>query len=161
NIYIADSGNDRVQKFDSTGHYLSQFGSAGNGPGQLQNPHGLDVDGLGNVYVADLGNNRIEKFDATGAFISRFGSNGTAEGQFDQPTDVMIDVDGNLVVADTNNNRMQEFDPFGNFRRMYGIGVADGSSTFQVCTESCSAGVASTDSSAVNAPVQVSRGSTL
>ncbi len=38
NIYIADSGNNRVQKFDSNGVYVSQFGSAGPGTGSLMRP---------------------------------------------------------------------------------------------------------------------------
>ena len=59
---MADSGNNRIQKFDRDGKYFTQWGSRGNGNGQFNNPSGIAVDSLGNVYVADSGNNRIQKF---------------------------------------------------------------------------------------------------
>ncbi len=53
NVYVADSNNYRIQKFDSSGGYLGQWGSCGNGNGQFKGPVGVAVDGLGNVYVVD------------------------------------------------------------------------------------------------------------
>lgn len=61
NVYVADSDNDRVQKFDSSGTYLSQWGSSGSGDGQFDDPSGIAVDGS-SVYVADSGNNRVQVF---------------------------------------------------------------------------------------------------
>jgi DNA-binding beta-propeller fold protein YncE len=43
NIYVSDVGNNRIQKFDSHGNYLSQFGSYGSGNGQFFAPYGVAV----------------------------------------------------------------------------------------------------------------------
>jgi tripartite motif-containing protein 71 len=62
NVYVADAGNNRIQKFSSTGAYLTQWGSEGSGNGQFNGPIGMATDAAGNVYVADAANNRIQKF---------------------------------------------------------------------------------------------------
>ena len=64
NIFISDGyGNSRVVKYDKDGRFLAQTPGAGKGQGQLDLPHGLQVDNDGNVYVADRSNNRIHVFD--------------------------------------------------------------------------------------------------
>jgi hypothetical protein len=62
NVYVADTYNNRVQKFSSTGSYLTQWGSYGSGNGQLYYPYGVAVDGSGNVYVVDTYNHRVQRF---------------------------------------------------------------------------------------------------
>src|SRR6266571_4521585 len=67
NVYVADYGNHRVQKFTDTGTFLTQWG------GQFNGPTGVAVDASGNVYVGDTGNggihnNRIQKFTDTGVY---------------------------------------------------------------------------------------------
>lgn len=59
NVYIADTGNHRIQKLSPAGQPLAQWGSRGDGPGQFNNPLSLALDGQGNVYVAEAGNHRI------------------------------------------------------------------------------------------------------
>lgn len=91
NIYVSDSGNDRVQKFDRQGNYVSQFGSTGTGDGQFQTPGGIAFDKTGNIYVTDDGGNyRVEKFDANGNYLTQFGSTGTGDGQFDAPIGIAV-----------------------------------------------------------------------
>src|SRR4029453_4263954 len=63
NVYVVDTGNDRIQKFDASGTFLTTWGSSGSGNGQFINPAGVGTDGSGNVYVADTDNDRIQKFD--------------------------------------------------------------------------------------------------
>src|SRR5262249_52763393 len=50
-------------KYDKDGRFLAQTPGEGKGQGQLDLPHGLQVDNAGNVYVADRSNNRIHVFD--------------------------------------------------------------------------------------------------
>ena len=64
NVYVSDSENDRMQKFDSSGNFLLKWGSQGTGDGQFQSPKGVAVDSSGNVYVADTNNSRIQKFSS-------------------------------------------------------------------------------------------------
>jgi DNA-binding beta-propeller fold protein YncE len=73
NVYVADSGNWRVQKLGPDGAFLAhwrncldgdppcQFPDAGDEPGQFMAPRGIAVDGQGSVYVADTANKRVQR----------------------------------------------------------------------------------------------------
>jgi DNA-binding beta-propeller fold protein YncE len=123
NVYVADSGNNRIQKFNSTGNFITQWGSQGNASGQFANPTGIAIDSSDNVYVADSGNNRIQKFDNTGKFLLEWGSRGTPHGtllgqvlgQFANPTGIAVDSSDNVFVVDTGNNRVLMYDSTGKF----------------------------------------------
>ena len=63
NVYVSDGNNDRIQKFDGLGTYLTQWGTSGNGSGQFDQPLGVAVDlNTGNIYVFDGTNHRVQKF---------------------------------------------------------------------------------------------------
>jgi uncharacterized protein (TIGR03663 family) len=134
NVYVADSGNHRIQKFDSRGQFITQWGSQGMGSGQFQEPWGIAVDAEGHVYVADTWNHRVQKFDAEGNFLLQWGgyraTGGAAvgeEGFFWGPRDITIDAVGNVYVTDTGNKRVQTFGPDGQFLGQWGgFGVEDG-----------------------------------
>ena len=134
NVYVADSGNHRIQKFDSSGSFLTQWGSQGDGPGQFQEPWGVAVTAEGHVYVADTWSHRIQKFDAEGKFLITWGgyraTGGAAvgeEGFFWGPRDIAVDAAGNVYVTDTGNKRVQVFNPDGDFLAQWGgFGVEDG-----------------------------------
>lgn len=68
-VLVTDTGNKRVQVFDQNGNFLTQFGGAGTGAGQLNEPVGIAVDASGNIYIADVWNRRIQVFDANFAFV--------------------------------------------------------------------------------------------
>lgn len=60
NVFVADFGNDRIEKFDGNGKLLMTWGSLGQNEGQLYNPTGMAVQfPSGNVYVVDTGNHRV------------------------------------------------------------------------------------------------------
>jgi len=122
NIYAADTGNyradennHRIQKFDSDGKYLTQWGSQGSENGQFNGPGGVAVDSSGSVYVADTGNHRIQKFDSNGKYLTQWGSQGSENGQFNGPGDIAVDSSGNVYVADSGNNLIQKFNSDGNY----------------------------------------------
>gem|GEM_PF-840478 len=120
NVWVTDTFNNRVEKFNSKGEYLSQFGSEGSGNGQFSNPSGIAVDSAGNLWVADTYNNRVEKFNASGSYLSQFGSEGFGNGQFYGPSGIAIDAAGNLWVVDTYNNRVEKFNSKGEYLSQFG-----------------------------------------
>jgi DNA-binding beta-propeller fold protein YncE len=62
-VYVADSGNHRIQVFDAAGNFLRTFGGEGSGDGQFIAPFGVATDAAGRVvYVVDTFNHRIQKF---------------------------------------------------------------------------------------------------
>ena len=64
NIFITDGyGNSRIVKYDKNGKFITQAGTKGSEPGQLNLPHSMAMDDAGNAYVADRSNRRIEVFD--------------------------------------------------------------------------------------------------
>lgn len=65
-IYVTDTGNERVQVFAGDGTFLRAFGGYGSEPGQLIEPVGIAIDDDGLVYVADSGNRRLSVFEADG-----------------------------------------------------------------------------------------------
>ncbi|MCJ7563989.1 MAG: 6-bladed beta-propeller [Candidatus Aminicenantes bacterium] len=67
NIYVLDSANNRIQKFDPEGKYLATFGRKGQGPGEFYNPDSIDIDANGFFYVLDTYQNRIQTMKAEGA----------------------------------------------------------------------------------------------
>lgn len=115
NLYVVDtpggSFNDfRVQKFDSTGHFLLQWGSYGPNNATSIEVAGIATDTSGNVYVADGSNNRIQKFTSNGTFLTEWGELGTGPGQFNSPAGITLDATGNYVfVSDYYNARIQVF----------------------------------------------------
>jgi uncharacterized repeat protein (TIGR01451 family) len=123
-IYVADTGNNRLQVFDAAGQFLFKIGrnggdgTPGSGPGEF-NEGGLQdvaVDATGRIYVLDAApvsylpdNHRIQVFSASGAFLHQFGDSGVAPGAFRSPRGLAVDSDGHVVVADSGNNRVQVF----------------------------------------------------
>ena len=120
-IYVADTGNNRIQKLDQNGEYVLQWGGPGDGNGELQGPVGVSVGPDGSVYVADTQNHRIQKFDSDGNYISQFGSQGNGNGELDTPYAVRFDDEGNIYVVEYDpNNRIQKFDQNGNYISQFG-----------------------------------------
>lgn len=112
-LYIAESGKNCLQIFDSSGNNLAAIGKLGSGDGEFSSPRGVAFDSAGRLYIADAGNSRVQVFSVTGvpAFIRSFGTNGTGNGQFVYPSGVAVDSALNVFVADAGNNRIQRFAP--------------------------------------------------
>jgi streptogramin lyase len=130
NVYVADTANHRIQKFDDQGNFLLKWGASGSGAGQFNAPKGVAVDSADNVYVVDSGNHRIQKFGASGGFVTAWGSSGSGSGQFNQPFGVAVDSLDSVYVTDTGNDRVQKFDRNGAFIASWGS-TGDGAGQFR------------------------------
>ena len=62
NVYVCDMMNHRVQKFDSSGNFLTKFGTAGAGNGGMGWPAGVAVDAAGDVVVTDYIGALVQEF---------------------------------------------------------------------------------------------------
>ena len=141
NLYIADRGNNRIRKVDSTGVISTVAGDGTQGFGgdggaatsaQLRTPSGVALDGAGNLYIADEYNHRIRKVDSTGVISTvagdgtqGFGGDGGAatSAQLHNPWGVALDGAGNLYIADTNNHRIRKVDSAGVISTVAGDGT--------------------------------------
>lgn len=124
NVYVTDSGNNRVQKFTNTGTHMATWKPTDyNG---LWIPAGIDLDAAGNVYVADSNNHRIVKFNSLGQ-MTPFAFYGDAL-RLNFPNGVAVDRrTGDVFVSDTENARVVKYDQFGRFVHAWGsLGSANG-----------------------------------
>jgi NHL repeat/WD40-like Beta Propeller Repeat len=115
-VYVADSGNNRIEKFSPSGAFIAAFGTAGAGNGQLSDPTEIAVDNSVSpvaVYVVDSANNRVEKFSAAGAYLSQIdGTSGASA--FGQLYGVAVGVTGDVWVYQASAE-IDEFDSTGAF----------------------------------------------
>ena len=122
-FYIGEyNASDRIQKFDSDGNYLTQFGGNGNQPGKFVRPQSLVIH-RDVLWVCDSCNHRIQRFDIRESMprlIDIWGGPGTASGQFYYPYDLAIASDGSVVVVEHKNNRIQRFDQDGQWIASWG-----------------------------------------
>ena len=114
NVYVIDLKNSRIQKFDSNGNYLAQWGTKGNGEGQFTEPDDIAVDRQNNIYVSDAGSDTVQKFDETGRFLLRWGRHGYKDGEFSNVYSVAIAPNGNVLVTDATG-RIQKFNSNGQY----------------------------------------------
>jgi tripartite motif-containing protein 71 len=104
-LYVADSGNDRIQRFTVQGTQASVILP----PGELSHPKGLAVKGT-RLYIADDQRHRILVTDTGGKILrSVGGGSGSRPGQLNFPYGVALDPNGRLFVADNVNHRIVRF----------------------------------------------------
>jgi len=143
NIYVADWGNNRIRKINTTGiiSTIAGNGTAGySGDGgsaiaaELNGPEGLStVDDSGNIYICDEVNNSIRKVNSVG-IISTFAGNGTggytgdgglaAYAELDYPRGAAFDNYGNIYISDYNNNVIRKVSSSGIISTIAGNGIA-------------------------------------
>jgi DNA-binding beta-propeller fold protein YncE len=135
NVYVADTGNDRIQKFSSDGTFIAAWGSSGTGPGQFLAPWDVATSPGGSVYVVDLNARRVQRFDPSGTPLGEWGTMGFDDGQFLQPFGIATDADGAVYVTDFStdfrNKKVQKFSPTGVFLTKWGS-LGSGNGNFEM-----------------------------
>jgi uncharacterized protein (TIGR03663 family) len=116
-LYVADTGNKRIVRFDRQWKRVSDWGTSGNGPGQFVEPVGLAADSAGNIYVADTGNHRLQVFDGEGRFLREFPAFGWKD--FYTEPYIAIGPGDSVLATDSTEGRVNEYDSGGNLRRSW------------------------------------------
>lgn len=126
-IYVADTGNDRIQQVAPDGRVLQLWGSQGAGPTQFSGPTDVAVGADGSVYVADTGNSRVSRFGPDGTLLGQWQGGPDAESALRLPYGLTVAPDGTLWVADSYRHRLQHFSATGTWLGMWGrMGTAEG-----------------------------------
>lgn len=147
NVYIADTGNNRIRKLLPSGTILTIAGNGnasyyGDGLPALQaslhSPHQIYFVAGEYVYIADTGNERVRELLPDGTITTVAGNGGQGLGgdgaravaaTLNSPTGVTVDAAGNVYVADQGNNRIRVITPDGNIATLAGgsvNGLGDG-----------------------------------
>jgi sugar lactone lactonase YvrE len=119
-VYVADSENQRIQKFTNTGTYDSQW-SISTSTLPNKNPAELAIDSSGNIFVSFPFADCIQKFSSLGTLQATIGTPygpdpGSSDlGKFYMPMGLAVDGSGNLYVADMGNNRLEKFTNSGTY----------------------------------------------
>jgi len=93
-------------------HFIGQWGSAGDGPGQLQQPSGIATNSLGDIFIVDSGSAFISKFAPEGKPLLSFQEDG-----LNHPQSIAVDRGGALYVTDPVRNSVFIFMPNGDHYR--------------------------------------------
>lgn len=131
-VYVAESSNNRVSVFDSTGEISTAFGTPDIIDGYFYYPEDATLAN-DKVYVTDSNNDRIQVFNRDGAFLFDWGTPGREEGQFYGPGGIDSDSSGNIFVIDIINKRVQKFDQSGAFLDQFTIPLSEEDGTLD-CT---------------------------
>ncbi|HSS95546.1 MAG TPA: phage tail protein [Terriglobales bacterium] len=113
-LFVADSGNHRIQVFDLQTFQLVEIwgqpsvaasSKPGSDPGQFNTPWTLASDCDGNIYVVDYGNHRVQKFNSLGDVDPSFSQNTSSS--LKNPVDIAVNGsfdDMKIFVLDWSDN---------------------------------------------------------
>ena len=122
NVYVLDTGNQRIQKFTPELAFEGQWGGNGTDPGEFLHPSDIAVRDDGMNFVVDAKSGRVQQFDASGVLVQEIIPTGLAD-QFFEPARLGLDPAGNLYVPDLT--RVYVFDRDGRPLRTIQTGEVD------------------------------------
>ncbi|MGH9364499.1 MAG: NHL repeat-containing protein [Thermoanaerobaculia bacterium] len=110
NLYVADTGNSRIVKFDATGRQLAAFGKKGKGPGEFGEAWIAAVSPQRNILVLDRETTWIQVFSPDGKFVTQIAG---PQATLYFPGGMAVGPDGVIAIADTGGNRVVFLEPDG------------------------------------------------
>ncbi|HLI25847.1 MAG TPA: flippase activity-associated protein Agl23 [Chloroflexota bacterium] len=113
NVYVADTGNKRIQVFDPNGRFLRAIGGEGSALGQFREPVGLAIDSAGNLYVADTWNQRVQKLDNSGRGLAQYSIPAWSSQAITNKPYLAIDAQGTIWATVPEERRVVRIDPDG------------------------------------------------
>lgn len=122
NLYVADTGNDRIVRLDMEGRFRAQYGGFGLAFGDrseeredsLDEPYDVAPGGFANIYVSDQNNDRIAEFDAYKSFKGTvFPKAGDRSTRLSRPRGVVVDGENHLWVVDGRGDRVLKLSSTG------------------------------------------------
>ncbi|MGH7806306.1 MAG: flippase activity-associated protein Agl23, partial [Candidatus Binatia bacterium] len=118
-ILVADSKNNRIQRFDASGRALATYGGPdpSDARGSFRDPCGVAVGSDGSIYVADTWNHRIQKLDHNGGFVREWREESPS---LWGPRAILVTPGGEVVVSDTGNKRILVYDGEGKRLHVFG-----------------------------------------
>ena len=116
NVYVVDSGNRRINVYDTKGNFKNYL-PEDKSPVTLNMPLMVKATGK-EVYVTDRG--RVVVFSKDGKFLRNIGKSGREQGELSGPDGITVDDDGNVYVADGLNMTLQAYDKEGNLKWVVG-----------------------------------------
>lgn len=117
-IYVADTGNDRIQIFKADGSFDNMFGESGSGEGQFKQPSSVAVNSKGNIYVADTKNKMVKAFNKDGMFLFTMGP-ALGGVTLANPVSVRCDENKNVYILDSVLKKVIVTDAMGKFLRVW------------------------------------------
>lgn len=127
-VYVADTGNKRVQVFSPDGEFLREWGGGGSAPGQLNEPVGLAFGPDGQVYVADSWNFRLQVLEPDGEPVREWSISGWDNPAVEEKPFVAVDAERRVYVTDPGHYRVLVFDAEGGYLYSFGqFGFDNGS----------------------------------
>ncbi len=121
-IFVVDTGNNRIQVFDKDLNLIRVFGSKGDGDGFFNVPNDLDFDDEGNLYVLDNYNHRVQVLTPQGRHLRNIGKHGTQKGELQHPCSAAIQR-GMVYITDRMNKRIAVHRTTGEFVATFGEGT--------------------------------------
>lgn len=121
NIYLLDTKDSKISKYDIDGNRIKIIGKPGSNNGSFKLPMDIALDSKENIYVADTYNKRIQKLDNAGKFISAWpGTGDSKDCEFEFVTGIAVDSKDFIYTVDKGINRICKFDNTGKFIKKWG-----------------------------------------
>ena len=120
NIYVADYGNHRIQKFSPEGEFVAAVGGRGSNQLRFNRPVGICYNHRdNNLYIGGNFNHRIQVLTTDLKFVRDYGTQDIENGQFRNPIDIAFDDANNLYVTEWGNDCVQVLTTEGQFLRAF------------------------------------------